>query len=98
MGLLSIIDLKSNDNRMNGQYCSRNCIDERRASLPPFKDPKAFWRKDIEVAPKLEVPDTTTEPEVVAIQTQDGIDQGFNILFGNDPEDEEENPFSNLFG
>jgi hypothetical protein len=30
--------LESNDNRMTGDYCSRKCITERRASMSPYHD------------------------------------------------------------
>lgn len=77
MGILPIITLQSNDNRMDGNYCSRKCIKERRDSIPPFNDLSYLNKKNVEKPEK--------EKEIPAPEPETTIDdQGLNILFGNE--------------
>lgn len=93
------VRLESNDLRMAGDYCQQKCMNERRVELPPYKDPR--WDKK-----KVEEPKTKQVHEVHEVHEpmviQEGIDQGFSILFGEPPkkaeEDEEESIFGGLFG
>jgi len=48
MRILPTITLQSNDGRMTGDYCSRNCIKERRGGIPPFNDLSYLDKKKTE--------------------------------------------------
>lgn len=78
MPILPRIFLTSNDARMTGSYCSRKCISDRRASIPPFNDLRYLEKKT----------EKTVEEKIEAkIEKTEAIDeslkeQGLTLLFG----------------
>ena len=74
------ISLKSDDDRMHGDYCSRNCVDTRRQSIPPFHD-LSYLKRNKTSEPVVE----TKKVVVPEVKSRELDLQGLDLLF-NPPE------------
>lgn len=82
MGIVPKISLKSDDDRMHGDYCSRNCIVKKRNSIPPFHDLKYLKRNKTFADPEPKKIETLT------VKSKELDLQGLNILFNPEVEKE----------